>query len=149
MHKLQQRRRAVTIITAGIVAVVPLSLPQIAAAQPQLPQAAVSHRPATPGTGHFHGLAPSRVAQTSVAAHHSRPVQIGGHGGVPKSGVLAVSATISAKPHGPTELWSSATSKRPSVPVLATSSQPTSAFAILPVSRNGAVRLFNGAHRPA
>ncbi|MEP6651563.1 MAG: hypothetical protein ABJA74_16860, partial [Lapillicoccus sp.] len=157
---MRPRRPAPVVVLVAVVMALPLLLPGLTpGAVAALPagSAATSTRPPTPARGHFHPLAaPARVVSTAtgtgiasrpVPAGAERTLAIGGHAGVPATGVEAVAVTLTAvRPAGATRLWAAAGRSKPDVWSLATAGATTSAYAVLPVSSTGVAHLWNGPH---
>ena len=97
----------------------------------------------TPGT--FHALAPTRVTSTSVATHQTLSITVGGHGGVPTSGVAAVAITLSAvSPTSPGGLTAWQGGVRPATTTLRfAAKQSVTNGAVIPVSSTGKIGVYN------
>ena len=143
-----RRRIGSVVISTAVAVVVPVCGQLAMSAAAVKSGSAAATAPAVPATGRFHVVAPTPVAAWSrLAAGSSRLVTVGGHAGVPRTGVAAVAVTLTAvAPSGATQLYAAATSTRPVVPSLATGGATASSFAIVPTTADGRFRVFTGPH---
>lgn len=100
-----------------------------------------------PGKGRFHSLARPGVAATSkLRARSQATLHLGGRAGLPRKGLRAVAVTLTAQTSGSTDIWAGPSAQRPMVPSLTMVKGQASSFAIVPVSSNGALHVWNGRH---
>src|SRR3954469_12802004 len=140
------RSRGPRFLTAVAVLLISLAVPTLGGVAIASPASAGS-APTVPATGHFHSTKPtSLLSVASLPARATRTVQIAGAAGVGPH-VRAVAVTVGLRaPTGATSVWLGPGSTKPALATAATSSAATSAFAIVPVSAAGTIRLWNGAH---
>jgi hypothetical protein len=101
------------------------------------PAAADGGRLRVPGGG------PAKVfAALKIRARTTIRIPIAGHGGVPRAGVVAVAVTLVAK--GASQLWIGQGPRRPLVRALVGAHGTVSAFTIVPLARDGSLRLWSG-----
>ncbi len=129
------------VLVAALLTVLPAARPAAAAA---------------PAAGSFVALSPSRVIDTrsgvggvpkgAVGANATISGQIGGHGGVPTSGVSAVAVTISTvtpAQAGVIIAWATGSAQPTTTNVQFAKGQQVSTLAVVPVSSGGAISLLN------
>jgi hypothetical protein len=100
-----------------------------------------------PATGRFHALArPTRVvSDRAVGAHARKTFHLGGHHGLPGSGLRALAVTLEVDgPKGGTEVYAGPGTHRPAAPSVVTNGKAASSLAIVPVTSTGALSVWAG-----
>ncbi|HEY7282741.1 MAG TPA: hypothetical protein VID47_14240, partial [Actinomycetota bacterium] len=97
-------------------------------------------------TGRLHAMAPTTLISSSLAPNAIRTIRAAGAHGLPNGRIRAVALTLTASgASGPTRVRLGDGPAPPEVPTLITAGPDRSAFAIVPVSVAGTIKLWNGA----
>lgn len=139
-------RRTFVVLSLSVLMGTSLTAPTEAAGPPRtvVPVAhARGHAPSTPDSGRFHALpSPTRVVSHRALAKGTATVlPLGGHRGLPASGIRALAVTLTATSARPMSLDAGVVEA--TVPSLVGPAGTTSAFAIVPVSPTGDLHVWN------